>query len=142
MGGTWRELCLEGANEVDPQRRIAIVAELEKVARQNVYQCDFLSVDLWQAEVKVKDKPIHLTRLQFQLLRRLIERAGNPVSREDLLRSVWGYGSDAHTHTLEVHVHQLRQKLERDATRPRLIVRVPGLGYKFVPATRRRTSPG
>jgi len=53
------------------------------------------------------------------------------VSREELLRSVWSYGSTASTRTVDMHIHSLRHKLEEDASRPRLILTVKGEGYKF-----------
>ena len=94
-----------------------------------------LQFDVGHAAVKCNYKPVSLTRLEFQLLRHFIERAGSPVSRDELLRSVWGYNSGALTRTVDMHVYKLRQKLERDATRPELIVTVPRVGYKFVAMT-------
>ncbi len=55
-----------------------------------------------------------------------------PVSRETLLQEVWGYNSGVTTHTLETHIYRLRQKVERDATTPTILVTETG-GYKLVP---------
>jgi two-component system alkaline phosphatase synthesis response regulator PhoP len=49
-----------------------------------------------------------------------------------LLKEVWGYSEDTFTRTVDVHVGSLRQKLEMDSKQPKLIITVPGLGYKFV----------
>ena len=103
--------------------------------RQDVHNFGPLWVDVGQAAVKCHDKPVSLTRLEFRLLRHFIARAGSPVSRDELLRSVWGYNSGALTRTVDMHVHKLRRKLERDATRPELIVTVSRVGYKFVAMT-------
>jgi Response regulators consisting of a CheY-like receiver domain and a winged-helix DNA-binding domain len=65
-------------------------------------------------------------------LRRFIECPGRPISRKELLRSVWGYEAGAFTRTVDTHVHALRQKLEQYARRQELIVTIPGVGYKFV----------
>jgi DNA-binding response OmpR family regulator len=54
------------------------------------------------------------------------------VSRETLLQEVWGYNSGVTTHTLETHVYRLRQKVEKDATNPAILVTDAG-GYKLVP---------
>lgn len=132
----WRELCLRAVSELEPERRLAIVAELASFLRENSYRLGPLWIDLAQAKVKRNDKPVNLTRLEFRLLRHLIERAGLPVTREELLRSVWGYDREVFTHTVEVHVNRLRRKLEQDAKRPEIIVTVPGMGYKFVPSER------
>ena len=85
-----------------------------------------------RVEVKRNGNPVSLTSLEFRLLRYLIESAGTLVSREELLRSVWGYNKTAFTRTVDMHIHSLRQKIERDATRPELIVTVKGAGYKFL----------
>jgi DNA-binding response OmpR family regulator len=128
----WRELCLEAVSEPDPERRLAIVVELGRILHKDVHKFGPLRVDFGRRQVTRNGKPVYLTLLQFQLLRHFIERAGSPVSRDELLRSVWGYGSGALTRTVDVHVGYLRQKLEQDAKHPELIVTVPGVGYKFI----------
>lgn len=127
----WRELCIK-ASQIEPERRMAVVAELVGLLRENAYRFGPLLVDVVEGKVTRNDQPVSLTRREFQLLRYFIERAGSPVTRDELLRSVWGYDTNMWTHTVEVHVHHLRQKLERDASQPELIVTVPGIGYKFV----------
>jgi two-component system, OmpR family, alkaline phosphatase synthesis response regulator PhoP len=127
----WRELCIK-ASQIEPERRMAVVAELVGLLRENAYRFGPLLVDVVEGKVTRNDQPVSLTRREFQLLRYFIERAGSPVTRDELLRSVWGYDTNMWTHTVEVHVHHLRQKLERDASQPELIVTIPGIGYKFV----------
>jgi DNA-binding response OmpR family regulator len=127
----WQELCIK-ASQVAPEHRMAVVAELTSLLRENVYRLGPLWVDIVEGKVTRDDHPVPLTRREFQLLRYFIERAGSPVTRDELLRYVWGYDTNMWTHTVEVHIHHLRQKLERDASQPELIVTVPGIGYKFV----------
>src|SRR5215475_5341748 len=128
----WRELCFEALSESDPERRMAIVLELGRILRKDVHQFGPLRVDVGRRQVTRNGKPVCLTELEFQLLRHFIERAGRPLSRNELLRSVWGYDGGAFTRTVDVHVGYLRQKLEQDAKHPELIVAVRGVGYKFV----------
>jgi DNA-binding response OmpR family regulator len=111
---------------------MAIALELGRISRKDCHKFGRIHVDVGRAQVKRNGKPVYLTNREFHLLRHFIERAGSTVSRDELLRSVWGYDSGAFTRTLDVHVHHLRQKLEQDAKRPELILTVPGLGYKFV----------
>jgi DNA-binding response OmpR family regulator len=128
----WRELCLEAASESDSERRLAIVVELGRILRKDVHKFGTLRVDVGRRHVTRNDKPVCLTELEFQLLRHLIERAGRPISRNELLRSVWGYDRGAFTRTVDVHVGYLRQKLEQNAKHPKLIVTVRGVGYEFI----------
>jgi DNA-binding winged helix-turn-helix (wHTH) protein len=128
----WRELCLEAASESDPQRRMAIVVKLGRILHKDVHKFGPLRVDVGRRQVTRNGKPVCLTELEFQLLRHFIERAGRPLSRNELLRSVWGYDRGAFTRTVDVHVGYLRQKLEQDAKHPKLIVTVRGVGYEFI----------
>jgi DNA-binding response OmpR family regulator len=73
---------------------------------------------------------IRLTDKETSVLRYLC-RAGQPVSRETLLREVWGYSPGLTTHTLETHIYRLRQKIELDATNPAILV-TDSRGYRLV----------
>jgi len=79
--------------------------------------------------------PIYLSAREFELLRYFVEHQGMVLSREELLRAVWGYEAGTFTRTVDVHVASLRQKLERDPKRPELIVTVHKSGYRFVGGT-------
>jgi two-component system alkaline phosphatase synthesis response regulator PhoP len=88
-------------------------------------------VDLLGTEITRDGKPVNLSAREFQLLRHFIEHRGTTLSREELLKQVWGYSAEMYTRTVDVHVASLRQKLEEDPKQPKLIVTVQGLGYKF-----------
>jgi two-component system alkaline phosphatase synthesis response regulator PhoP len=75
--------------------------------------------------------PIYLSAREFQLLLYFAERVGITLSREEILREVWGYEAETFTRTVDVHVASLRQKLETEPKRPELIITVPAVGYKF-----------
>jgi two-component system alkaline phosphatase synthesis response regulator PhoP len=90
-----------------------------------------LYVDFRRTEVTRDGKPVTLSAKEFLLLRYLIDHRGETVSRDELLREVWGYGATPSTRTVDVHVAWLRQKIEEDPKQPRFILTVVGLGYKF-----------
>ncbi len=79
-----------------------------------------------------KGGKIRLTEKETAILRYLYRAGQRPVSRETLLQEVWGYNSGVTTHTLETHVYRLRQKVEKDAANPSILVTDAG-GYKLVP---------
>ena len=81
------------------------------------------------------DGPKGLVDLSFKeamLLKRLVEAAGKVVTRDELLRDVWGYSDGVQTRTIDNFVVAVRKKVEPDPKRPRYIQTVPGEGYRFV----------
>jgi len=95
------------------------------------YQFGPLSIDIRSTEVSRDGQVINLSAREFQLLRYFVEHRGATLSREELLREVWGYDALPSTRTVDVHVAWLRQKIEADVKNPQLILTVVGLGYKF-----------
>jgi len=89
-------------------------------------------VDFRSYEAKRGGTPVDMTPKEFQLLRLLAARAGEVVSRGELLEDVWGYETLPNTRTVDNHVASLRAKLEPDAPETRHIQTVHGVGYKFV----------
>ena len=79
-----------------------------------------------------KGSKVRLTEKETSILRYLYRAGQRPVSRETLLQEVWGYNSGVTTHTLETHIYRLRQKIEKDAAAPAILVTEAG-GYKLVP---------
>ena len=79
-----------------------------------------------------KGNKVRLTERETSILRYLYRAGQRPVSREMLLQDVWSYNSGLTTHTLETHIYRLRQKIEKDAAAPAILVTEVG-GYKLVP---------
>lgn len=95
------------------------------------YRFGDIEVDFQRTEVRRNGTPLVMTAKELQLLRFFIEHRGETLSRERLLNEVWGYEVTPSTRTVDVHVAWLRQKLETDPKRPRFILTIHGLGYKF-----------
>ena len=98
----------------------------------DVLQFGPLRIDLKGTTVYRNGKVVPLSAREFRLLRYFAQNPGTTLSREVLLKEVWGYNEDTFTRTVDVHVGSLRQKLEKDPKQPAMIITVPGLGYKFV----------
>ena len=101
------------------------------VNQTGVYQFGAIRIDLSGTEATRDGKVVDLSAREFQLLRYFIEHLGVTLSRDVLLKEVWGYSATVFTRTVDVHVASLRQKLENDPKQPKLILTVPGIGYKF-----------
>ena len=91
-----------------------------------------IRVDFRRAEVLRDGAPVELSALELRLLRYFVENRGALLTRDELLDKVWGYGATPVTRTVDVHVASLRQKIERNPSRPEFLVTVHGMGYKFV----------
>ena len=96
-----------------------------------VFTSGELRVDLLRRQVFRGDEQIHLTPTEYKLLAALIRQAGRVVTHRQLLEEVWGANYVDQSHYLRVYMGQLRHKLERDPTRPRLLSTEPGLGYRL-----------
>jgi len=88
-------------------------------------------VDVAARTVCRAGEPVTITPKAFELLLALVARGGRVVSRQDLLKEVWGYGAFVLSRTVDSHIAELRRKLEVDPARPRHIVTVWKVGYRF-----------
>ena len=90
-----------------------------------------VTVDLRSATVTRGGEPVPLSTMEYRLLGCFLEHRGEVLSRERLLDLVWGYDSSVYSRTVDVHVATLRQKIEASPSRPRFVVTVHRLGYRF-----------
>jgi DNA-binding response OmpR family regulator len=90
-----------------------------------------LAVDFVGHAARLRGEPLRLTPKEFKLLETLIKQPGRAWSRLDLLEQVFGFDYEGLERTVDVHVMNLRRKIERDPARPEYIQTVYGVGYKF-----------
>jgi two-component system KDP operon response regulator KdpE len=98
-----------------------------------VFQSGPLVVDLSARRVTVEGREVRLTATEFALLRLFIRHAGKVLTHRQILREVWGPNAEGQTHYLRVYVAHLRDKIEADPSRPRLIITEPGVVYRLLP---------
>jgi DNA-binding response OmpR family regulator len=98
---------------------------------EEVISADGLVIDVGKRTVRVGDKPVQLTYVEFELLRTMASHPGRVYTRQMLLESLWGGFEYREPRTIDVHVRHLREKLERDPKEPEFILTVRGVGYRF-----------
>ena len=98
---------------------------------EEVLEADGLRIDPTKRSVEVDGEPVHLTYVEFELLRTLASRPGRVFSRQALLEVIRGGSDYREPRTIDVHVRHLREKLERDARDPHFLLTVRGVGYRF-----------
>jgi two-component system, OmpR family, KDP operon response regulator KdpE len=90
-----------------------------------------LRIDHARREVSVQGREVHLTPIEYRMLALLAKHAGKVLTHRQILKEVWGPHTVSETRYLRVFMAQLRRKIEPDATRPRLLLTEPGVGYRM-----------
>jgi len=90
-----------------------------------------VEIDAKAAVVRKGGVEVALSAKEYQLLRYMVQRPGEAITRESLLKEVWGYQATPNTRTVDVHMTWLRQKIEDDPSAPVHFVTVRGIGYRF-----------
>lgn len=98
---------------------------------ENVYDDGNLSINYEKRTVKLKGSEIALTPNEFNILYTLVMNNGKVLSREQLIDRVFGMDFDGYDRTIDVHIKNIRKKIEEDTKNPKYIITVTKLGYKF-----------
>lgn len=121
-----------GIEEVLARVRVALRRTIQPTSgAEPRFQSGPLSVDFARRQVKLHEQEISLTPTEFDLLKVFIIHRGKILTRQMLLKEVWGEQTHARTHSLHVYVAQLRQKIEPAPQRLQFILTIPGVGYRF-----------
>ncbi len=122
---------LRRSPEQNEHQRKGLIGSDNPVESHRAIEVGDVRLDPDRHEVTVGGEPVRLTLKEFELLEILLNNAGRVVRRETIIDRVWGYDYVGDTKTLDVHIKRLRSKIEPTPSRPRYIVTIRGLGYKF-----------
>ncbi len=122
-----------GVSELMARIRALLRRSEAKEAGLERYSFGNVTLDFKRYQAEVEGREVELSAREFDLMRYLIEHAGEAVHRSDLLDKVWGYDVTPTTRTVDSFVLDLRKKLEADPSHPAHILSVRGVGYKFMP---------
>jgi DNA-binding response OmpR family regulator len=114
-------------------RRVRMMHEelAEQATERGELKFGDLSIDPHRREVIYQGEILHLKPREYDLLRFLAENQGRVLSRDQILRDVWGWDYTGGTRTVDVHIRWLREKIESDPSNPSRIITVRGVGYRF-----------
>ncbi len=110
-----------------------IAAILRRASPSHPIHLGDIAIDLRSRVVSRAGVPVTLSPKEYDLLVALARRAGAVVTRAELLRDVWGYEPGVISRTIDIHILELRRRLERDPARPELILTVRKIGYRITP---------
>ncbi len=114
------------------QRALPAHTPVDATDEHRLFKLDDRSIDFDTLEIHTPDQTIHLTLMEADFLRYLIERVGKVVSRREILEEVWRVREDTDTRAIDNFVVRLRRYLEVDPVRPAHLLTVRGVGYRFV----------
>lgn len=96
------------------------------------YSFGNVEIDFTKMEVSMNNAEIKLTKKQFAILEYFIHNEGEVVHRHDLLNNIWGYDKTPSTRTVDTFILEIRKKIEKNPSRPKHIISISGVGYKFI----------
>jgi DNA-binding response OmpR family regulator len=113
--------------------RARVKAHLRRGGYQpdEVYRFGDAELNLSRCELRRRGKVVDLSALEFKLLSAFVTRAGRLLTREQLLNDVWGHGTHVTDRVVDNQVNNLRKKIEPEPDRPRYLIALRGLGYRF-----------
>jgi two-component system KDP operon response regulator KdpE len=124
-----------GMDELLARLRVALRHAVAPAGgRGTTVQLGTLCIDVERRLVTRAGQEVHLTPIEYEILKVLATQAGRVVTRGRLIAAVWGGAYPETAHALHVHVASLRRKIEEDPTAPALLRTEPGVGYRLVPA--------
>jgi DNA-binding response OmpR family regulator len=116
------------------QRYVANLLEFDPQSEQQPLEAGGVSIDLFRRAVSRDGRDVHLTPKEYAVLAELAKHPGQVLTHAHLLRTAWGPAQETQTEYLRVAVRALRQKLEKNPAKPKLILNEPAVGYRLVTA--------
>ncbi|HEV3482445.1 MAG TPA: response regulator transcription factor [Candidatus Acidoferrales bacterium] len=107
-------------------------ANADRSASEEEFSFDGRTIDFGTLELRSDGTAIQLTLMEAKLLRHLIRNSGRAVSRKSILEDVWGLREDTDTRAIDNFIVRLRRYIEKDPSKPRHLLTVRGVGYRFV----------
>ena len=107
--------------------------EASRRAVEVLFEFDGKTIDFDALELRVRERTVRLTLMEADLLRHLIRHAGRVVSRKSMLEEVWNLREDTDTRAIDNFIVRLRKYIEEEPAKPRHLLTVRGVGYRFIP---------
>jgi two-component system, OmpR family, alkaline phosphatase synthesis response regulator PhoP len=132
LQGLLRRSAWHAGSGAGQKTRVADNEEEPAAPDEGIFSFDGRTIDFGTLELRDNGNTIQLTLMEAKLLRHLIRNAGKNVSRKSILEDVWGVREDTDTRAIDNFIVRLRRYLEKDPSKPRHLLTVRGVGYRFV----------
>ena len=126
-----------GTSELLARIRVALRKsnQIPEEKKEKIFQCDYLKVDWEKHQVSIDGKEVHLTPMEYKILKLLIDNRGKVLTHNYILSQIWGSAQGVEAANLRVFMAALRRKIEKDPGNCRFILTEIGVGYRFREAT-------
>ena len=105
--------------------------QIPEEKKEKIFQCDYLKVDWEKHQVSIDEKEVHLTPMEYKILKLLIDNRGKVLTHNYILNQIWGSAQGVEAANLRVFMAALRRKIEKDPGNCRFILTEVGVGYRF-----------
>ena len=112
--------------------RVALRKAMPVPLKNDVFSFRGLELNVSSHQVTIEGKPVHLTPIEFRILKLLIENQGKVLTHRFIQSNIWGHDSEDSYQSLRVFMTNLRRKIEKDPTDPEYIITEIGIGYRFI----------
>ena len=122
-----------GTSELLARIRVALRKsnQIPEEKKEKIFQCDYLKVDWEKHQVSIDEKEVHLTPMEYKILKLLIDNRGKVLTHNYILSQIWGSAQGVEAANLRVFMAALRRKIEKDPGNCRFILTEVGVGYRF-----------
>lgn len=128
----WMRAAQAGAHSDHIQKDPQLLADATNVSDFGTFSFDGKSIDFGSLELRSHGQIVHLTLMESELLRYLVRKDGQVVSRKQILEEVWDLHEDTDTRAIDNFIVRLRRYIEEDPAEPRHLLTVRGVGYRFL----------
>jgi DNA-binding response OmpR family regulator len=123
---------ISGGETGERGRQSAAASATARKPEERVFAFNGKTIDFGALELHIGERTVRLTLMEAELLRHLIKHAGQAVSRKSMLEEVWGLREDTDTRAIDNFIVRLRRYIEQEPSKPRHLLTVRGVGYRFV----------
>jgi two-component system KDP operon response regulator KdpE len=110
----------------------AILRRTKQEVDQPVFQFQGIVIDFAKRLVTIDHENVKFTPLEYELLKLFVKNRGKVLSQRQIMKEIWGPGMESETNYLRVYIAAIRKKIEKDPSRPKILVTEPAVGYRFV----------
>jgi two-component system, OmpR family, KDP operon response regulator KdpE len=118
--------------ELQSRIKVALRHRIGEISKEILFKTGNLKIDFSKRLVFVDNKKIKLTPIEYSFLILLAKNAGKVVTQTQIMREIWNQNLEDETQYLRIYVLQLRRKIEKDPSNPKLIITEPGVGYRLI----------